>query len=634
MMSAQFAMGFAMSFLRAAPLVAFAVIVGSPLPALAAKCKSSGGLTYLGNTRDGSRSVWLSLTRQGSFALEAAQGNQTVDTWGVPPDRRLHISASPVVSNGNGGTHKLYETSDDQPCLMDTHNQKRDWTIPPNLLSPEGLMPTRPPIGGLFPEFGPPTGLMPTLPGGVQPPIGTLPPTGITPTLPGGVQPPIGTLPPTGITPTLPGGVQPPIGTLPPTGITPTLPGGVQPPIGTLPPTGITPTLPGGVQPPIGTLPPTGITPTLPGGVQPPIGTLPPTGITPTLPGGVQPPIGTLPPGVIIPPGGGSVVRLADGTLVRSVAGTAERCIDPRTPPSGGEARWPICPAEILAEADRNAEVPLTEGRDLGEPTLWNAWVQPLFVQVSDERYGLDMDTQLSSVTFGLDRRFGDNVVLGASFAYQNSSTEGFSDLLQADSGGFSIGPYLAVRLSPHWAIDASLSYGQYDNDLELSVLEGSFDSRQWSGNIAAHGQYTFGEYFVRPKASLTYSYIESDGYDLKGNVLGLPIDVVFPEDSFNFGIVEASTELSRIFVLESGTTVMPFAEIGAIYAFDQPNDGQILTADLELATPSAWSGTLRAGARMLLNDSVQVEASGGYLSLGQSGLDVWEGKLQVSFGF
>ena len=583
-----------MTFLRAAPFVAFAVIVGSPLPALAAKCKSSGGLTYLGNTRDGSSSVWLSLTHQGSFELDAAQGNQTVDTWGVPPERRLHISVSPVVSNGNGGTHKLYDTSDGKPCLMDTHNQKRDWTIPPNLLSPEGLMPTRPPIGGLFPEFGPPTGLMPTLPGGVQPPIGTLPPTGITPGLPGGVQPPIGTLPPTGITPTLPGGVQPPIGTLPPTGITPR----------------------------------------------------PSRRRTAAhrhvaanrhhagLPGGVQPPIGTLTPRRHHPPGGGGVVRLADGTLVRSVAGTQERCIDPRTPPSGGETRWPICPAEILAEADRSAEVPLTEGRDLGEPTLWNAWVQPLYVQVSDGRYGLDMDTQLSSVTFGLDRRFGDNVVLGASFAYQNSSTDGFSDLLQADSDGFSIGPYLAVRLSPHWAIDASLSYGQYDNDLELSVLEGNFDSRQWSGNIAAHGQYTFGKYFVRPKASLTYSYIESDGYDLKGNVLGLPIDVAFPEDSFNFGIVEASTEFSRIFVFENGTTVMPFAEIGAIYAFDQPNDGQILTADLELATPSAWSGTLRAGARMLINDSVQVEASGGYLSFGQSGLDVWEGKLQVSFGF
>ena len=42
----------------------------------------------------------------------------------------------------------------------------------------------------------------------------------------------------------------------------------------------------------------------------------------------------------------------------------------------------------------------------------------------------------------------------------------------------------------------------------------------------------------------------------------------------------------------------------------------------------------LRAGARMVLNNSVQVEASGGYLSFGQSRLDVWEGKFQVSFGF
>ena len=60
-------------------------------------------------------------------------------------------------------------------------------------------------------------------------------------------------------------------------------------------------------------------------------------------------------------------------------------------------------------------EVPLTEGRDLLEPTLWNAWVQPVYVQVSDERYGLDIDTHLGSVTVGLDRRFGENVVLGAS---------------------------------------------------------------------------------------------------------------------------------------------------------------------------------------------------------------------------
>ena len=90
----------------------------------------------------------------------------------------------------------------------------------------------------------------------------------------------------------------------------------------------------------------------------------------------------------------------------------------------------------------------------------------------------------------------------------------------------------------------------------------------------------------------------------------------------------------SRIYAFDNGMTIMPYAEIGAVYEFDRPNDGQILTADLALVTPSAWTGTFRVGARMQLNNSVQVEASGGYLSFGQSGLDIWEGKFQVSFGF
>ena len=132
----------------------------------------------------------------------------------------------------------------------------------------------------------------------------------------------------------------------------------------------------------------------------------------------------------------------------------------------------------------------------------------------------------------------------------------------------------------------------------------------------------------------MTYGHVDTDAYDLEGNVLNIPISVRFPDDSFNFGVAELSAEFSRIYAFDNGMTVMPYAEIGAVYEFDRPNDGQILTADLALVTPSAWTGTFRAGARMQLSNSVQVEASGGYLSFGQSGLDIWEGKFQVSFGF
>ena len=250
-------------------MVPVTVLWMSILPAaLQAKDEPPGGLLFLGQTADGSRSVWLSATGSGSFVLEAT-GKQVVDQWDRSR-RGLHVSLSPDVSNGNGQPHTLYAIVDGKLNEIDKQNQKGGIIFPPVLQRPPGLPPF----------LRPPTGVTPSLPMGVRPPIGTLPPGGVSP--------------PTGITPGVPGAVTPPIATLPPggppTGVTPTLPGAVTPPIATLPPTGVMPGVPGAVTPPIATLPPggppTGVTPTLPGAVTPPIATLPPTGVMPAVPGG------------------------------------------------------------------------------------------------------------------------------------------------------------------------------------------------------------------------------------------------------------------------------------------------------------------------------------------------------------
>ena len=280
------------------------------------------------------------------------------------------------------------------------------------------------------------------------------------------------------------------------------------------------------------------------------------------------------------------------------------------------------------------AEVPLTEGRELVEPTLWNLWAQPYYTSISDERYGLDVDTELASLTLGIDRRIGDDFVLGALIAFQNSDSDGFDKNLTVESTGFNFGPYAAWRLSPQWALDATLSFGRYDNESTLVGLDGSYDFEQISGSITAHGQYVVEEYFVRPKASIAYGYISNDGYGMEGTLLGAPLDVRFPEDGFHFGVLTGAVEVSRIFTYDDGKTVMPYLELGAVYAFEQPNDGEIITGNLQTETPSPWTGTLRTGFRMLITDRLQVDASGGYLSFGQSGLDIWEGQMQVSFAF
>jgi hypothetical protein len=78
----------------------------------------------------------------------------------------------------------------------------------------------------------------------------------------------------------------------------------------------------------------------------------------------------------------------------------------------------------------------------------------------------------------------------------------------------------------------------------------------------------------------------------------------------------------------------MPYVELGANYEFARPNGGRILTGDLSLATPSPWSYSIHGGARTLIWKTVLIEASAGYLSFGQRGLDAWEGLLRASLSF
>jgi hypothetical protein len=241
----------------------------------AANCSAPGGLVFLGKNSDLTRSVWLSGTGSGEFALQEPN-NSAVDTWSKSR-RGLHISLSPVVSQGSGLPHTLVDVTG-APCEIDSKNQKGGIVFPPVVQLPPklppilkppserpslpGLMPTFP-EGGLLPGGGLPS--LPGAPGAAVPPIANLPSSGITPSRPS-ID---GFSRPNGVTPSVPMGVQPPVASLPPSGMTPSMPSTVAPPLGTLPPSGLTPNAPMGVQPPVAGLSPNGMTPSMPSTVTP-----------------------------------------------------------------------------------------------------------------------------------------------------------------------------------------------------------------------------------------------------------------------------------------------------------------------------------------------------------------------------
>ncbi|WP_434715020.1 autotransporter outer membrane beta-barrel domain-containing protein (plasmid) [Rhizobium sp. YTUHZ045] len=189
-------------------------------------------------------------------------------------------------------------------------------------------------------------------------------------------------------------------------------------------------------------------------------------------------------------------------------ARTPDTCIDQRSSDAQERRDLPICrdlaAEEAAARSADRSQVPLTPGRDLPAPSLWNFWSDLQFTDISDERYDRDSDTLARSLTMGLDRRIADNFVVGMTVSLEDSSTDTFDGTLGIDTDGFSFGPYAAYRLSKHWAIDASLTYGRYNNDIELSALNGEQDSERLAGEIALHGQYKLDAYDIRPKLSVT----------------------------------------------------------------------------------------------------------------------------------
>jgi hypothetical protein len=254
---------------------------------------------------------------------------------------------------------------------------------------------------------------------------------------------------------------------------------------------------------------------------------------------------------------------------------------DPRRPASGGRATTVACPDPRFSELPRTpatigGTVPLTPGRDLGVDRPWNAWSETYLGSINDRRYGLDLKSRVVTATFGLDRRVTTDVVTGFSFSIEQGKSTGFGDFLRADTEGFSVGPYVAVRLSPNWAIDAALSYTQTKIDLEIAILNASYISPQYTGSVKLHGQYQVLGGSVRPKLSVNYSHIVSNAYDLQGRIFqGLPferlINIHFPRDSTNLGYSEASVEATRIFSFSNGTQVMPYSELGVRYEFTPP---------------------------------------------------------------
>lgn len=289
---------------------------------------------------------------------------------------------------------------------------------------------------------------------------------------------------------------------------------------------------------------------------------------------------------------------------------------------------------EMRQEEGFGSHVPSTRGREFAVETYWNLWIDSRFHGTSDERKGLDIDGRGVTVTVGADRRLSERVVFGLMTEFDDFSSSAFEDLLNSDSVGFTVGPYLSYQLTSTWVLEASLGYGRAENANSLFVLDSEFTTENYTGSLSAVAQYPVGAFNVRPRICVSYTRSRSEAHEMKGEIGRFDIELPQGANSFDSGMGEVTVEVNRVFRTSATSAFVPYVELGVHYDFIRPDDGRILTGDFTRESVPAWRGTVRVGARALVSQSAFIEGSVGYLSVGQRDLDLWEGRLFLSYAF
>lgn len=276
----------------------------------------------------------------------------------------------------------------------------------------------------------------------------------------------------------------------------------------------------------------------------------------------------------------------------------------------------------------------ITSGREFVPGADWNLWLTDNYYDLRDQRYEINLDGYSNVFVLGIDKKIGKRMVIGAMTYYQNFKSWNLGGNWSATTYGAAIGPYFAYQLSKKWAANFNFTYSQSNNANYIGNISGNFISNSYAVKLLGRGDYSIGKFNISPKPSVFYCLIYNQAYQMSGPFLGTQLNLAIPKANFAAGIIDFALEINRDFQLTYFKLLEPFIEAAVQYAFERPNNGQILTGNLFLVSISPWNGVARLGARLLIADPLFLEASAGYLSIGHPDLEIWEAKLYLSYAF
>ncbi len=201
----------------------------------------------------------------------------------------------------------------------------------------------------------------------------------------------------------------------------------------------------------------------------------------------------------------------------------------------------------------------------------WSSWSLGDLSMNTYDIYGFQKAKEIKSkgLTFGTDRKFGDNKFFGLALRYGGNQSNVIASQQNTDMESLTLNIYGIMPINENQYVNAviGLSALRFDNEY-LGKLSGERNGKQAFTSINYRTLNRYGKFNITPSGKFTYGVTRLSSFtDFLSNAIDAPAkNVIYAEDTFESG------ELSAGFLFEMDKmegehgTFQPFGGIEVIY--------------------------------------------------------------------
>ncbi len=254
----------------------------------------------------------------------------------------------------------------------------------------------------------------------------------------------------------------------------------------------------------------------------------------------------------------------------------------------------------------------------------WNAWIKGNWNYYDGD--GSSFDGHTIDVLAGFDYKVDDKVVIGLLGGYGNTNFDtvngGTKGAFEAD--GYTVGPYIGVKLSDNVQFDALAAYTYSDYDNRVGVTTGDFIAHRVTVGAQLKGRWEGDYFFIEPGVRVLYA---EEGQNSYTDSAGVRQSIL----TIKAGRVSVGPKIGYAHKTESGETIRPWVSVRGEYDFS--NQGNVPTSGLP-DLDDLLSARVSAGVDATIEDGVYVSMQGDVSGLGSGEYTAYGGTARIDVPF